>query len=290
MGNKSCINCRTKDKKKKDYLCNEIASPDGLPLRCCHRGTFKKLDYLKYYLDIFSKAMKKKFANRIYIDLFSGPGLCADRESGEIRDGSSLIALELANPFTHYIFVDAMPKTLDILSQRCTEILDAKKVTSKVETLNLDGNDDIDKILSKSERDNCISVAFIDPNDLGIHFSVLEKLAAIPSLDIIINFSISDLKRNLETYSDSEQNDKADKFFGCKDWPKGELEWLSFYQEKLKSLGFVAVENYSEPKVKIKTKTGADIYYLIYASKNELGLKFWRETKKKFLPKDIIPY
>jgi len=286
--NRNCDHCSTEDKKKKNYLCDEIAASDGLPLRCCHRGTFDKLEYLKYYLSIFSKAMKKKFANRIFIDLFSGPGLCADRESGEIRDGSSLLALKLADPFTHYIFVDTMKKTHEILKNRRDSRLDRMNIRPHVDLYNLDANKDIESILKRIPEKNSISVAFIDPNDLGIEYETLRKLAEFPSLDLIINFSISDLKRNLQTYS--EHNEKADKFFGCPDWPKRDDEWLPFYQRKLKSLDFLAVESNLEPKVKIKTKTGADIYYLIYASKNKLGLKFWRETKKKFLPRDIIPY
>jgi hypothetical protein len=49
---------------------DQFASPDGLPFRCCHSGTIRKLEILKYYLEIFSEAMKNEYEYRNYLDLF----------------------------------------------------------------------------------------------------------------------------------------------------------------------------------------------------------------------------
>jgi len=144
--------------------------------------------------------------------------------------------------------------------------------------LNLDANNDIDEILEYVDAKGSISVAFIDPNGLDVHWPTLEKLAKIPRMDIIMNFAISDLKRNYTTYRGT--NPKADLLFGTDDWPDDRLKILSTFMDNLKNLGFIAVENDVEKKLKVTTASGADIYYLIYASKSQRGLDFWRKTKK----------
>lgn len=287
---KLCAECGDK-KKDKNFLCNEIETPDGLPVRCAHVGSKKKVDALFYYLKIFSVAMRSSYSNLCFIDLFSGSGLCYDRnctDGVDFFDGSSLRALRLEHPFTKYIFIDNNPKSANALKERVGNKY--PELSNRVVTLECDSNKQIDMILSHVKKQSSITVVFIDPNGIDIHFDTIKKLSEQKHLDLIIHFSISDLKRNFELYRDG--NEKANRFFGTKDWPKDwakdSLKWLPFYKEKLSELGFEGLESRDERHITIFTPSNVPIYYLIYASKNNLGLKFWQETKRYIEEPDLI--
>lgn len=274
-----CHICTPEDKKNKKYLCDLLDTRDGLPVRCAHVHTRLKIHMLKYYLEIFSLAMKNKFTQRNFLDLFAGPGLCYDRDSQEFFDGSSLVAVKLDQPFNNYLFVDKDKSTSSILSKRCKSV--RHNAARNVKMLNYDSNRQIDEILTNVKTHNSISVALADPNGLDIHFDTVRKLSSLRHMDVIINFSVSDLKRNFPLYRHS--NPKADLFFGTKNWPDNELEWVPFYKERLSRLGYVGIEGKDEGSVSIDAPNGAKIYFLIFASKHRLGLDFWREAKKKYL-------
>lgn len=287
---KICSECGEKGKDRK-YLCHDIKTPDGLAVRCAHRGSKKKVDALYYYLKIFSVAMRYSYSNLCFIDLFSGSGLCYDRnctDGEDFFDGSSLQALKVEHPFTRYIFVDNNPKSAIALKER----VDNKfpELSSRVITLECDANSQIDMVLSHVKKQSSITVVFIDPNGIDIHFDTIKKLSEQKHLDLIIHFSISDLKRNFELYRDG--NEKADRFFGTKNWPKSwakdSPEWLPFYKKKLAGLGFVGLEGRDERHITVFTPSNVPIYYLIYASKDDLGLRFWRETKRYIEEPDLI--
>jgi three-Cys-motif partner protein len=282
-----CEECTSLDRKEIKSLCDKRKPSDGLAVRCVHGQSAKKLEALKKYLEIFCIAMKSKFRNRIFLDLFSGPGLCYDRNNRIFLNGSSLITLGLSNPFTKHIFVDSDPTTLNILRLRCGK--SNPILLSSIEFMNVDSNSHIDEILSKIPKRHSISVVFVDPNGLDIHFETIRKLSAFPSsMDIIIHFSVFDLKRNLGNYKSG--NEKADKFFGCHNWPRNSDEWLPFYRKQLANIGFSGIEGDNELIISIKTSTDAPIYHLIYASKHLRGLEFWRKVKKSIELPDLFPY
>ena len=285
MSENVCQNCDREERKKRGYLCEKIATEDGLPARCIHPESVVKLNVLNYYLEIFCVAMKKTFENRYFVDLFSGPGACYEKKSGKFHSGSPLIALNLKPPFTDYIFVDLDRKTSEILKKRCQSQLG--DIFETIRFLNFDSNKNVDAILEHLEILKSISVILIDPNGLDIEYETVKKLAYCNSIDLIINFSIFDLKRNEVNYR--KEGSKADKFFGTPEWRNvGPRYWLNLYKKQLGKLGFVGIETSNEHHITIRTPTGAPIYHLIYASKNKLGLKFWRAAKKRFSKPDIL--
>lgn len=281
MKNPICQGCSRDERKKSGYLCKKVKSPDNLIHRCSHRESFLKLKMLKYYLDIFCVAMKDKFKNLNFIDLFAGPGICYDRDTDKFEPGSPLISLDINYPFTKYIFVDIGTETSNALKIRCQKHHPA--LLSRMEFLNRDANSDIEEILGFIEKNKSITVVFIDPNGLDINFNTIEKLSKYRSIDIIINFSISDLKRNLAIYK--KPGSKAYDFFGIKDWHKYQLRDLaSIYKKQLMTLGFIGLEDEHEGSVAINAPNGAPIYYLIFASKHPtLGIKFWKEAKRRYM-------
>src|SRR5260370_39477069 len=96
---------------------NALTGSDGLTIRSSGIWAEEKLYYLEHYLDIFSVGMHKKWLGKLYyVDLFSGPGRCHIRETGEEIDGSPLIALKFN--FAKYFFFEADPACYKALSER----------------------------------------------------------------------------------------------------------------------------------------------------------------------------
>jgi len=148
--------------------------------------------------EYFQHCHEDKFEHRYFLDLFAGPGLCCNRDEWDnsrrfINHGNKT---ELA--LHQLYFVDLNKNITDILKARCNAI--RPELKDAISFKNQDTNQDIDTILNSITRTNSISVAFLDPTGLDINFSTLEKLSRFPRMDIIINFSISDLRRNLKLY------------------------------------------------------------------------------------------
>jgi three-Cys-motif partner protein len=276
-----CNICTPEDRDRIGGICERVKAEGGLPVRCAHSRSRAKVDLWLYYLQIFSTAMRKKFLHRVYIDLFAGPGYCMDRDRGEIFEGSSLAAYKLKVPFTSYILVDIDKRATDSLAKAIQ--LASPERSRSAYVLNMDANTDIGRILSfVPVVESCISVAFLDPSGLDIHFDTIRRLSEYKRMDILIHFSVFDLNRNLERYRVSKS--KADRFFGTPDWRNHEYDRVEFYRKQLESLGFIELENAIEPHAAITTDTNATIYYPLFASKHPLALKFWRNAKKARKP------
>ena len=152
-------------------------------MRCIHTQSELKLKLLKYYLDIVSEAMKIKFKEkRYFIDLFSGPGLCWNRDNRRFVQGSSLLALDLKTHFTNYIFIDSNPQTCAVLQARIKHYY--PNMEDRIEFLNFNTNWEISNIATHVQRGKALIVAFLDPNAFDIHFSVLERLSTFESIEV----------------------------------------------------------------------------------------------------------
>lgn len=84
---------------------DELGS-DGLPVLVQGSWSRDKLYFLSYFISLFNGGMKYKWPTRAFVDLFAGPGLCKDRNTGAEFLGSPLEALGCHVPFTHLFLND----------------------------------------------------------------------------------------------------------------------------------------------------------------------------------------
>ena len=82
---------------------------DGLPSLSVGTWTEEKHRHLKVHLDIFSTGMKK-WGERVYIDLYAGPGSGKVEETQKLLNGSPLLALSAKLSFDKYIFCEKDPR------------------------------------------------------------------------------------------------------------------------------------------------------------------------------------
>jgi hypothetical protein len=99
----------------------ETAPDDGLVTLEVGPWAEEKHRLLAHDATLFARAMKGKWDDLVYIDLFAGPGRCRVRGSERIYRSSPTIVLSLPDAFNSYVFCDADPRNADALRLRATE-------------------------------------------------------------------------------------------------------------------------------------------------------------------------
>ncbi|HEU6449282.1 MAG TPA: three-Cys-motif partner protein TcmP [Verrucomicrobiae bacterium] len=257
-----------------------ISKIDCLPIRESGVWIEKKHKPLVYYSEIFNAAMKDKpWDERIYFELFAGPGCCFVRETKKEESGSPLQVLE--TNFTKFIFVEMSKAAAEALVTR----IDNHKNASKVEIWCGDCAEAIKKIIIPPKS---LTFAFIDPTRIGhAPFKLISVLATKARSDILINIPIgTDIKRNLHNYL-AQANSEAPltKYLGSDEWktlptnsPSNFCRgFLELYEAQLRKLGYKFIGKIQQ----VTTLGNVPLYYLFFASKHQLGEKFWNDTLKR---------
>lgn len=223
--------------------------------------------------------MKRRWARRVYLDLFAGPGLCITRsQPKEVVDGSPIVALKLKDPFTHYIFVDSDSSHIRALQERTKGLAP----TSTKHIIYGDCNSDsiINEVLERIP-DRSLGLTFVDPFALNIDFRTLQVLVTARRMDILLVFQIAGMKRALQS-----RTERLNRFFGDQgQWyevyrssPPSRLtrSLLDYYKTRLSTLEFI--EDYSPSEVAITNRRSLPLYYLVLASKHPRGKDFWQKS------------
>jgi len=230
----------------------------------------------------------KKFSSVNYVDLFAGCGVDGVREGLSVRryPGSALLAAGCEKPFDNLFLVDENVKKIEALRMRMRRL----GSRSKVHTWCGDANVLIDNI-AQAIPDGSLTVAFIDPYGLNIHFESVRRLAKQRPLDLLILFADAmDIVRNVEREYYPRKNGNLDLFLGeesrwrerwdkldSRDGGRARQLFARIYLDQLATIGYT----YSATRV-IEGDKGP-LYRLVFASKHPLGLKFWRIAESEDL-------
>lgn len=278
-----------------------LPEDDGLRVRPSGDWAQDKLFYVKHYIDTFEKSMREKpWRARIYIDLFAGPGKCQDRNTGEYFIGSPLLALTTEHPFTKYFFVDTDSENLEALEARSKA---TTVPTDRIRFLPGDANEMLHEITSEiSNLDkpyipgvwNVLSLAFLDPNGVEeLKWSIVSALAQMKKMDLIIHYSQQGVERLVKRSVNSQKETALDRFFGCTGWKDIYNKYkdsaggyhrplINYYKSNLQQLGYVEVKDdeeiWTEPLM--RNQKNVPLYRLLFASKDKLALKFWKDITK----------
>jgi three-Cys-motif partner protein len=277
-----------------------LPEDDGLPTRPSGTWAKDKVFYLEKYINTFETSMQgKPWRRRIYIDLFSGPGKCAIKDGHGYFLGSPLISLNTLHPFTDYYFVDMESENIEALKERSK----ATQVNqNKIHFSIGDSNEKVLEIVNEIKRIDSefiygvwpsLNLAFLDPEGFELSWNTVSTLATVNRMDLIIHYSQQGVKRMADRALMSNKETAIDKFFGdtewrkvykeCKDDPAGiHRPLIDYYKSKLKALGYIEVKDdeevWAEPLM--KNRKNAPLYRLLFASKNPLGVKFWKDVTK----------
>ncbi len=256
-----------------------ISNIDGLPVRSSGIWIKRKHYFLEEYAKIFTIGMKHKWQGRLtFLDLFAGPGRCLIEPAGHEVDGSPLLALQ--QDFSQYIFVEETTALMEALQKRC----DHSPKTKSIKFIQDDSNRCITQIISQIPAGH-LSLAFIDPTDIDIHFETIKALSKLSTgVDLIMNIQYGmDLKRNFDYYMKQGAESKLARFMGA-DFDisilrnKEPKDVIEIYKSRISDLGYKTVK-YRD--ISVANTKNAQMYFLLFASKDPRGTDFWEKISKK---------
>lgn len=253
-----------------------FSKEDGLPIRKSGPQAREKHKHLIYYGKMFATSMKNKFENRVYIELFAGPGRCKFQDHTE-GSGSPLQTMDLE--FTQFIFIEKNLAGAEALESRVNNHSDHNKATIYCG----DSSDAVSEIaLPKSK---CLALTFVDPTGIShCPFELIRTLHRRVRTDLLINFPHGmGLKLNQHQYTPHDKSILT-KFVGTNAWTKfidrSPADFvrgvLDLYKEQLRKLEYLLGTH----EVIIRTQQGTPLYMLLFASRDPLGVRFWDNTMK----------
>jgi len=268
---------------------------DGLPAPIVGPWSEEKYRRLGMYAEIFATGMKNRWAQRVYLDLFSGPGHAIIRDHGFDNNTirvltSPLLALKVPHPFDRYIFCDQDTKAIAALHQRASRLAPAADVHFLAKDVNLSA-DDISSLIPHHSPDNTVlSLCIVDPYKLNIHFETIRQLGQSRAMDFVILLATDmDGRRNWTRYLETRST-KVAEFLGSPDWRdrwgpaessgKSSAQFLAEeYSMQMAKIGYLPTS--VERMIKIRTyRNNMQLYYLAFFSKHQRGNDFWDEVRK----------
>lgn len=257
----------------------DILAQDRLPAFPLRPWTKTKLHLIERYLAIFAVGMRKHW-RLVYIDLFAGPGLCVDEETGAERPGSALLAAT-RNEFDAIFLNDIDEQAVSALERR---IGSTGRVTFNQMDCNAAAAAARRQLFPAQKHRQTLGLAVIDPMAFQISFDAIERMTAGLRVDLIITFMIGYIHRFI---GNPVMGPTLDCFFGTAEWRSlvpgtqrsqpSYRELLDLYEERLSSIGYSVFDD----RQQARNRRGSVIYHMIYASKHERGGEFWRKISQR---------
>lgn len=262
---------------------------DGLPCSEVHRWAEDKYRLLALYDELFSSGMKKKWDQRVYIDLYAGSGFSHLQGTRRFLKGSPIIALTVAYPFDKYIFCEEDEELLAALTARCRRLAPQANVSY------IPGNcdakiDEIGRAIPTGSAENrVLSLCLADPFDFGIKFDTLKRLSRV-YMDFVVLLAIGmDANRNYDHYVEGK-SPKIDEALGNTEWRerwktagarrRNFRRFLAMeFSRSMESLGYLPTP-LDRMKLVRSDEKNLPLYYLALFSRNDRAHKFWDQVLK----------
>jgi three-Cys-motif partner protein len=229
------------------------------------------------------------------VDAFAGAGQHYSRTTGNLVDGSPLVALNTEPPFKEYHYIELNSQKTNTLKKLIGE---RKNVYIYTEDCN---EYLLQEILPKIRYDYYYrALILLDPYGLHLNWEVIKGAAETKSVDIFLNFPVADMNRNV-FWQNPEGVDKQDiarmnAFWGDETWRDYAYETqYSFFgpvskkssnrniaegfRKRLKDIAGFA--NVPKP-IPMKNSNRATVYYLFFASHANVANKIVEQIFEKY--------
>jgi three-Cys-motif partner protein len=264
-------------------MAKKVIDPsDGLVVDVVGPWASEKHERVRKYIDAYRSARAKFLPPRgtggaTYIDLFSGPGRSLIEDTGKFIDGSPVVAYHAAQRshtlFSELHFNDLDPDNVAALNERIA------KLGGTARYYNEQAEVAVEQIVT-ALKPSGLHFAFLDPYNLeNLPFSIIQRLARLPRIDMLIHVSIFDLQRNLRRYLkdgrvldafmpgwreriDANRNDQAVR-----------TDLLHYWLGLIRGLGTAPAEG-----IELVSATGGQrLYWLVFVSAHQLGRRLWTD-------------
>jgi three-Cys-motif partner protein len=253
-------------------------------------------EYASAYATILDATRRDKISGLrwLYIDAYAGPGVHLSKRTGQMVEGSPLIALNTSPPFSEYHFIDSDPKRANQLRALAGERKD-------VFVYGADCNEVLlQTVFPRAKYENYRrALCLLDPYNINLRWEVIEAAGKMGSVDVFLNFMIMDINRNVlrknrdkaiqskveqltrlwgdETWIDAAY-DASGNLFGDPEKVSNERFEAAWRERLEKKAGFKFV---SKP-MPMKTKTNSVVYYLYFASQKPVAGGIVDDIFKKY--------
>jgi len=237
---------------------------------------------LREYVDA-TWPTRAKYSHCGYVDLFSGPGRVRVKPTGEIMDGSPLVAWRTSAhskaPYTSTIIAD--------VDQLVVEACETRLKRTGCSPQTLVGR------AQKTAREACakldkfgLHLVFLDPFNLeALPFSVFNVFFErdLRRVDFIVHFSANDLQRNLDSFL-AEEASTMDAFapgwrdhvsMGARDRMRGTAFW--YWVSLFEKHGF----RIAKEAPLIRGDKNQPLYWLVLLSRHSLAANIWNSVADK---------
>jgi hypothetical protein len=264
---------------QKDQDRYEDDPQDGLRRAIVGNWAPEKHLRLQKYVDI-TRAVRRKFGgNATYIDLYCGPGRARLRKTGEVVEGSALVAaLEAArrNPYREIIIGDLDPINVSACDGRLKRVGIANVRAYTGTAL------DVAAQILPTLNPTGFNLAFLDPFNIEtLPFGVIQTLAQAQRMDLLIHVSIMDLQRNVRSMMASGKLDAfapgwEKKVNRAATNPALVMGVFEYWRSLLAQLGYLVSANIE----RVTGDRNQPLYWLVLASKHDLADKLWGEVSQ----------
>jgi three-Cys-motif partner protein len=252
------------------------------------------------YARVFATAMKRKWDQRVYVDLYAGSGRARIEGTTRIVPTSPLRALKIPDPFDQYVFCELNPKLLEALRTRVSREHKDANVSFVLGNVNTEISEVLMRLPIPSRTNRVLTFCFADPYKLDdLKFETVQQLSQRYVDFLILVPTEMDANRNERRYIQPE-NKTLDEFFGDADWRvswgrakrEGEPFWgfvLKHFASKMEALEYLDQAAQQAELIRSFEKN-LPLYRLAFFSRNELGTRFWKEVRKYATPQTAFDF
>ena len=275
-----------------DYASSDAprrVEDDGLYTPEIKLHSLEKIRLHNRYARIFATAMHNSWPQLAYVGLYAGAGRARITGTSEIVETSALAVLHQPTRFTDYVYVDRNPDCVEALTSRIRNI----GAGTRFAVIPADVNESVGAVRRGlppySASRGLLSFCFIDPFDLQLKFNTIRSLSHL-RMDFLVLLMLGvDARRNFNLYLTDESSTRIADLIDCPDW-RGEYQTganvihflLRQFDEAMQRLGYLSAAD--DAHVVRAAGMGVLQYVLAFYSKNELGRRFWRESRASLSP------
>jgi len=273
-----------------------MAEPDAL-IDDIGPWTEIKLEIIRKYAAAYSTILAKQpYLNHIYVDAFAASGLLRSRETGELVEGSPLVALNVKPEFSEYHLIELSRSKVSLLRT----VVEGRP---NVFVYPGDCNDTLmNTILPRCRyEDYKRALWLLDPYGLHYRWSVVEAAGKARSIEVLLNFPIMDINRTVGQRNPAgvsgRYKDRMTAFWGDDSWQAivHSADGSLFEEFPQKSPGSRIVEAYCQRLKKVATfpyvakpllfaapANNTPLYYIVFASHNRAGYNIASDILRRY--------
>jgi three-Cys-motif partner protein len=238
-----------------------------------------KHTFLAKYVEGTRQA-RKKFPQRVFVDLFCGPGRIQVKGEGETRHGGAMIAWEHSKLDAASFSSCYIGDLDDERASACAARLRAAGALVRV----FDGpaDDTVLQIVQAIPR-NALCLAYLDPYNLQyLTFSIIETLATLKHVDFAVHFSTMDLRRNIKMEYDADRA-RFDltapgwrEHIDCQAFVRGDADeaFFEYWCSLVVNLGFTI----SKRIPLVRGDGNRPLYHLVFFSRHPFPNRIWGDV------------